>query len=159
LLLAASVVLPGCSGHPATTSSESPTSTAALIAETKYVVTGTVVVPANGSRDLVFKVDAMTQRNVRLVGWFHVTSKSENEVEVFVADDSVYQDWSQGRRITPRYNSGRTIAGDIDVKIPATTGRYHLVFNNVFSASVKYVEAQIRLEYYVPVTPTPSSSG
>jgi hypothetical protein len=152
-------LLHGCDGQHTTPSSVSPTSTVTLIAQTKYIITGTVVVPAKGSRDLIFNVDGITQENIRMVGWFHVTSQPENEIEAFVASESVYQDWRQGRRITPLYNSGRTVTADIDAKIPAKTGRYHLVFNNAFSTSAKYIEAQIKLEYYVAATPTPSSSS
>jgi hypothetical protein len=146
----------GCGGGSRPQPSTSPTPTVALVSETTNVITGTVVVPANGSRDLTFDIDATTQRNIRLVGWVHASGGSQNEIEVFVANDTDYQSWQQGRKVTPIYNSGRTTLADLDVKIPAAMTRYHLVFNNVFSSSLKYVQAQLDLEYYVPASPTPT---
>jgi len=156
LLVAVIVGLSGCGGAGVGQTSTSPTSTVGMMSQTKNIVTGTIVVPASGSRDLTFSIDGMTQRNIRLVGWFHASGGSQNEIEVFVSDDTDYQSWQQGRKVTPLYNSGRTTLADLNVKIPSSTVRYHLVFNNVFSTSLKTIEAQIDLQYYVPVSPTPA---
>ena len=137
--------------------STSPTPTENLVSQTKNVLTGTLVVPANGSRDLTFDVDGTVQHNIRLVGWIHASGGSQSEIEVFIANDTDYQSWQQGRKVTPIYNSGRTTIADLDVRIPSTMGRYHLVFNNVFSSSLKYIQAQLDLQYYAPPpTPTPT---
>ena len=158
LVVSAFFGLLGCGGGSGSRPSTSPTSTEALISQTTNIVTGTIVVPASGSRDLTFDIDATTQRNIRLVGWVHASGGSQNEIEVFVADDTDYQSWQQGRKVTPIYNSGRTTLADLDVKIPAAMVRYHLVFNNVFSSSLKYVQAQLDLQYYVPASPTPTDT-
>ncbi len=155
LLISVVFGLLSCGGS-GTQPSTSPTSTVPLVSESTNVVTGMVVVPANGSRDLTFDIDGTTQQNIRLVGWIHASGGSQNEIEVFVANDADFQSWQQGRKVTPLYNSGRTTLADLDVRIPASTVRYHLVFNNVFSSSLKYVQAQLDLEYYVPAPTTPT---
>ncbi len=157
LLVVSSLIAPlACSGSGGSKTTSSPTSTVALISQTKNVLTGTLVVPANGSRDLTFDIDGTTQSNIRLVGWIHASGGSQSEIEVFVANDSDYQTWQQGRKVTPIYNSGRTTIADLNVRIPASMGRYHLVFNNVFSSSLKYIQAQLDLQYYIPA-PTPTA--
>ncbi len=147
----------GCSGSGGAKTSTSPSPTENLISQTTNILTGTLVVPANGSRDLTFDVDGTVQHNIRLVGWIHASGGSQSEIEVFIANDTDYQSWQQGRKVTPVYNSGRTTIADLDVRIPSTMGRYHLVFNNVFSSSLKYIQAQLDLQYYAPPpTPTPT---
>ena len=155
LLLVTVVGLAGC-GRERTDQSGTPSPTVPLIKQTTNIVTGTIVVPAGGSRDLTFYVDGLEQLNIRLVGWFHASGGSGNDIEVFVANDADYQTWNQGRRVTPLYNSGRTTLGDLNVKVPSASGRYHLVFNNIFSSSLKSVQAQIDMEYSTPVSPTPT---
>lgn len=149
--------VPSCSSSGGAKTTASPSPTENLVSQTKNVLTGTLVVPANGSRDLTFDIDGTVQRNIRLVGWIHASGGSQSEIEVFIADNNGYQSWQQGRKVTPVYNSGRTTIADLDVRIPSTIGRYHLVFNNVFSSSLKYIQAQLDLQYYVPPpTPTPT---
>ena len=144
----------GCGGKGAVQTTTSPTPTVSMVSQTKNILTGTIVVPAGGSRDLTFNIDGTSQLNIRMSGWFHASGGSQNEIEMFVASDSDYQSWQQGRKVTPLYNSGRTTLGEVNIKIPSSTVRYHLVFNNVFSTSMKTIEAQIDLRYYIPVTPT-----
>ncbi len=151
------VAITGCSGSGGAKTTTSPSPTENLISQTTNILTGTLVVPANGSRDLTFDVDGTVQHNIRLVGWIHASGGSQSEIEVFIANDTDYQSWQQGRKVTPVYNSGRTTIADLDVRIPSTMGRYHLVFNNVFSSSLKYIQAQLDLQYYAPPpTPTPT---
>lgn len=147
----------GCSSSGGAKTTASPSPTENRVSQTKNVLTGTLVVPANGSRDLTIDIDGTVQHNIRLVGWIHASGGSQSEIEVFIANDNDYQSWQQGRKVTPMYNSGRTTIADLDVRIPSTMGRYHLVFNNVFSSSLKYIQAQLDLQYYAPPpTPTPT---
>jgi hypothetical protein len=148
-------VLAGCSAAGEGVSSESPP--AGFVSQTKNIITGSIVVPAWGSRDLVFEIDGLNMTGARLVGWFHASGGSDNEIEMFVADDTAFETWNQGRAVTPFYNSGKTTLGEIDVKMPSSSTRYHLVFNNIFSGSMKTIEAQIDLEYYARPSPTPGS--
>ena len=151
LVLVVVGLLWGCSASSVVT--ESPP--AGYVLQTKNIATGTIVVPAWGSRDLIFNIDGLSMANVRITGWFHASGGTDNEIETFIADDSSYQTWNQGRSIKPSYNSGKTTLADINVSMPSSTKRYHLVFNNVFSGAIKNIEAQIDLEYYVKPSANP----
>ena len=152
-VLAVLIGLLGCNSAETTTAT-APNPTVPLVARTDNIITGTIILPAGGSRDLAFYVDGTAQQNTRLVGWFQ---SSGGDVEVFVANDSDYQTWQQGRKMTPVFNSGRTTLANLNVKLPSTLGRYHLVFSNAFSRSMTSVQAQIDLQYSVAASPTPPS--
>jgi len=156
LVVAMATSLLGCAGSQAARSPTSQSPSPGMIARTISLVDGTIVVPAGSSHDAHVEVDEGTMSNAHIAGWFHASGGSQSEIEVFLVTDSDYQTWTQGRRVTPLYTSGRTTYANINVQVPASYETYHLVFNNVFSTSLKTVQAEIDLDYYVPASPTPT---
>ena len=158
LVVSIAIVLLSCTSSSAAQSPPPESSTAGTVAQTKNLINGTIVVPAGGSHDVHIETDVGTMSNVRIVGWFHASGGSQSEIEVFLASDSDYQTWTEGRSIKPLYNSGRTTFANINVGVPVSYETYHLVFNNIFSTSLKTIQAEIELDYYVPA-PTPTTTS
>ncbi len=141
-------------------STTTPFSTVGMITQSKNIASGTFIVGGGGYRDIVFNVDALSMYKVQLTGYFHVTGGAQNDIEAFIIDDTVYSSWSQGRSVTPLYNTGRKTYAEIKFDMPASSRRYHLVFNNVFSGSVKTIQAEIEMKYFIkaPTTTTDTTS-
>jgi hypothetical protein len=160
-VLLLTVVLGGCkaSGSDQTTAATSPTSSVPKIEATTNITTGTIVVPPGKWANLVFDVSVVSMSRITVEGWFHASGGAENDIEVFIAKEDDYNEWAQGRAIKPLYNTGRTTLGNINVGLSSSTERYHLVFNNIYSTSMKYIQAEIDLKYLTPrKTTTPSTS-
>ncbi len=154
-LIGIAVFLEACGGQGSTQPTTTPASvTQGMLAQTKTIVNGTVYVTARGSRDTVFQVDPTEMFNVRVTGWFHASGGSKNDIEVFICNDSDFQAWQQGRRINPVYHLAPTTMSNLNVSLPASTQRYHLVFSNTFSSSPKTVQAGITLSYAVKAPTT-----
>ena len=147
----------GCQGSGVKSTSV-PSSTTGMVAQTTNIATGQYIVLAGKWSQLTFDIAKNDMHNVVVSGWVHASGGPQNDIEVFVVNDNDYNTWVQGRQVTPVYNSGRKTMVDINFNIPSATERYHLVFNNVFSTSMKTIQAEVYLKYFVPVTPTPTTS-
>ena len=144
------LLLGGCSGEKPI--KETPTSTEGLIAQTINLSTGTSLVQGGKWRDVVFTVDS-SWKYVNIEGWFHASGGAQNDIEVFICDDTTFSDWESGRKVTPIYNTGRKTIGEIDLNLPEKWIKYHLVFSNIFANTTKYIQSQIDLKYYT-IKPT-----
>jgi hypothetical protein len=157
LCILVTVVVGGCQGSGKVPISV-PASTAGLEAKVDIITTGKILVPAGKWSQLVFDVSKSNMTNVVVNGWAHASGGPQNDIEVFIVKDDDYTTWTQGRQVTPFYNSGRKTIIEMNVNMPAATERYHLVFNNVFSTSMKTIQSEVYLKYFVKVTPTPTTS-
>jgi ribosomal protein L40E len=72
----------------------------------------------------------------------------DNDIEVYVLNETAFAAWQNGYAINSVYESGRVSKGDIQAELPAGSGAYYLIFSNKFSAkSSKSVNANVVLRY------------
>lgn len=97
--------------------------------------------------DIPFQVDTSEMRNIRVVGSFEAGGGSGNDIIALILDDMAFINWINEHQVTPLYNSGKITTADIDVSI-TISGKYHLVFHNLFSIfSSKNVAAKVDLNW------------
>jgi hypothetical protein len=149
-------MLGGCGGGKVPTK-VTPTSTEGLTAQTINLSTGTSMVKGEKWRDVEFTVDS-SWKYVSVEGWFHASGGAQNDIEIFICDDSTFSDWESGRKVTPIYNTGRKTIGEIDLSLPEKWIKYHLVFSNIFANTPKYIQSQIDLKYYTVDAATADNS-
>lgn len=110
------------------------------------IASGQVVV--NAGKILFYRIPIKDMRDVRVSGHFLALGGSGNDIEVFLAEEKEFGKWLDGQPSKAYYQSGRTTAGDIDVKLPLLNATYYLCFNNKFSVlSSKTVSADVSLFY------------
>jgi hypothetical protein len=145
-VLLTTLLLWGCSGGGSPTKI-TPTSTEGLQAHTLNLSTGTSLIQSGKWRDVVFTVES-DMKYINIEGWFHAAGGGQGDIEVFICEDYNFSDWQSGRKITPVFNTGRKTIGEINFSLPEKWIKYHLIFSNIFSDSVKTVQSQIDLKYY-----------
>ncbi len=102
----------------------------------------------NAGKILFYRIPIKDMRDVRVSGHFLALGGSGNDIEVFLAEEKEFGKWLDGQPSKAYYQSGRTTAGDIDVKLPLLNATYYLCFNNKFSVlSSKTVSADVSLFY------------
>jgi hypothetical protein len=75
-------------------------------------------------------------------------SGGNNDIEVFVLEESQYLNWQNGHKFDATYNSGRVTAGKLKIQLPQEAGAYYVVFSNRFSfITNKAVVADVKLQY------------
>ena len=83
----------------------------------------------------------------KLEGQFRATGGMRNSIEVWVMDDDEFVNWSNNHPVKALYNSQKVTQGTIEVYL-RHPGKYHIVFNNMFSLMTpKAVEASLVLKY------------
>ena len=83
--------------------------------------------------------------NPRLEGTFNA-SGANNDIEVFLLEQSQFQNWEQRNKFTAAYQSGRVTSDKLQVPLSPQGGTYYVVFSNRFSMlSNKAVVADIIL--------------
>jgi hypothetical protein len=86
--------------------------------------------------------------NVTVSGQFATKDAAGNEVQVYVLSDDAFVTWRNGYAISPYYDSGKVVQGNIHAELPVGQGTYYLVFNNNFSVkAAKTVQAEVSLRY------------
>ena len=101
-------------------------------------------IPAQTAKTCSFDVPEGL-RKVRLVGQFKATGGSGNTIEVWVMNDRQFADWQNQHSVQALYNSQKITQGSVNVFL-TNPGKYHVVFNNDFSATApKNVEANLTL--------------
>ncbi len=127
-----------------------PPIAAGLQPVSEKLVSGQTVVPAGKHFFVRFRIDPSTMRNARVVGSFHTSGGSGNDIQAVVVEETEWENWINGHKARVLYSTEKITNGKIDVPI-AQEGTYYLGFNNSFSLiSEKYVFAEIELRYDRP---------
>jgi hypothetical protein len=115
--------------------------------QSNNLINGNIVVTPGDYYDIPFLVDTNEMQNVRVVGYFAASGGSGNDIEVAILDDMAFINWINGHEVNSLYSSGKITVAEIDVSI-TTSGKYHLVFHNLFSIiSSKNVYANVDLNW------------
>jgi hypothetical protein len=86
-------------------------------------------------------------KDVHIVGAFHASGGSGNDVQAVIARDIDFENWSNGHAARLLYDSGQATAGELDIPVQGS-GNYHIAFSNKFSAiSDKNIIGEIILRY------------
>ena len=115
----------------------------------KKLLSGEYVVKAGEYRHVTFTFNPEKMENARVIGRFHASGGSGNDIEAVLADESEFENWVNADEARVLYSTGKITNGKIDVPI-TQPGTYYLVFSNVFSLLAdKEVSADIELRYLV----------
>ena len=122
--------------------------------ETPIVVTGTASVDAGGFVVYPF-ISPEDGINMQLMGTF--TTNGSDEIKVFVADETLFNQWKDGKRLffvgSVYYTSGYVTSGLIDIPQGGSTWNgngetLYIVFDNTEDSDYsKRVNADIKLTY------------
>jgi hypothetical protein len=86
--------------------------------------------------------------NVIVSGQFTTKDVAGNEIQGYVLSDDAFVTWRNGYAISPYYDSGKVLQGNIRADLPVGEGTYYFVFNNNFSPkAAKTVQAEVSLRY------------
>jgi predicted nucleic acid-binding Zn ribbon protein len=84
--------------------------------------------------------------NAQLVGSFHASGGSGNDIQAVVADPAEFENWINGHQARAYYSTEKTTDGQINLRLPP--GTYIVAFSNRFSAFTnKEVTADLELRY------------
>ena len=122
--------------------------------ETRIIVTGTASVDAGGFVVYPF-ISPEHGINMQLMGTF--TTNGSDEIKVFVADETLFNQWKDGKRLffvgSVYYTSGYVTSGLIDIPQGGSTWNgngetLYIVFDNTEDSDYsKRVNADIKLTY------------
>ena len=122
--------------------------------ETRIIVTGTASVDAGGFVVYPF-ISPEDGINMQLMGTF--TTNGSDEIKVFVADETLFNQWKDGKRLffvgSVYYTSGYVTSGLIDIPQGGSTWNgngetLYIVFDNTEDSDYsKRVNADIKLTY------------
>ncbi len=108
------------------------------------LVRGRITADSRQYYTAIFRVTA-EMKNARLKGDF---ISRTGDIFVYVFDGVAYQNWIGGATAKTLYNSGKVVAGLIDLPI-TQPGGYFIVFSNRHSwITRKLIDATVDLEYY-----------
>lgn len=111
------------------------------------LVSGQQTIEAGHYYRVRFSVDPATMLEARVVGRFHASGGTGNDIQVVLAEESEFENWINGHQARLLYATDQTTAGKIDVRI-TEAGTYCLALSNTFSLlSDKNVVADIELRY------------
>jgi hypothetical protein len=151
LLLSGALILAvaGCSGgakKPVQTNLVSTVPAPTIQHGSQDVLGGSFIVEPGKYKVFDIVVTA-TMKSATVEGTF-TASGGNNDIEVFVLDESQYMNWQNGHKFDATYTSGRVTAGKLNVQLPQEAGTYHVVFSNRFSyITNKAVVADVKLHY------------
>jgi hypothetical protein len=107
-----------------------------------------IVEPGKWKNFPVAVTDAMQHPSVE--GSF-TASGGNNDVEVFLFEESQFRNWETGHKFEATYSSGRVTAGKLKIQLPEEPGNYFVVFSNRFSyITNKAVVADVKLAFNQP---------
>ncbi len=111
------------------------------------LASGQTVVRAGKYIRWKFTVDTDKMQDFRVVGGFHASGGSGNDIQVVLAEESEFENWINGHQARVLYSTGKTTTGKIAVQI-FEPGTYILAFSNTFSVLTdKDVFAEVELRY------------
>jgi len=110
------------------------------------VLGGSFIVEPGKYKTFTVAVTA-AMKNPSVEGNF-TASGGNNDIEVFVLEESQYLNWQNGHKFDATYSSGRVTAGKLKIQLPQEPGTYCVVFSNRFSyITNKAVVADVKLQY------------
>jgi hypothetical protein len=117
-----------------------------LSASSKPLLEGQIAVGPGQYRYWRFEV-ASSMLTPRVMGNFHASGGSGNDIEAVVAEWGECENWLNGHQAQVRYTSGKVTNGSIDVAL-RDAGSYCLAFSNKMAlVSGKTVTGDIALRY------------
>lgn len=152
LLLSGALIfaVAGCGGgekKPVQTNLVNPTVPAPTIQHGSQDVLGGSFIVEPGKYK-VFNVAVTAAMKYPTVEGTFTASGGNNDIEVFVLDESQYMNWQNGHKFDATYSSGRVTAGKLNIQLPQEPGTYYVVFSNRFSyITNKAVVADVKLHY------------
>ncbi len=115
----------------------------------KPLLSGEVAISPQQVRYWQFAIDP-SMINVHVVGSFHASGGSGDDIEATIAEKGQCENWIKGHQAQVLYASGKVTNADVDVPIQQA-GVYRLAFSNRMALlSTKTVAGAITLQYYVP---------
>ena len=148
LLLMALVLL--LSGWWLSTSSGTPAQQIREVASgahTEAITEKTLAVGPHSFSSFKFSVPSGAV-NVIVSGQFTTKDASGNEIQAYVLSEDAFVTWRNGYAISPYYDSGKVLQGNMRAELPVGEGTYYFVFNNNFSPkAAKTVQAEANLRY------------
>jgi len=124
-------------------------SSSALRPFSKPMLLGSVAVPSLQVQYWEFEISP-TMTNAHLVGSFHASGGSGNDIEAAVASWGECENWINGHQAQVLYASGKVTNGTLDVPI-RQAGTYCLAFSNKMALlSPKTVSGSVELQYLLP---------
>jgi hypothetical protein len=116
-------------------------------AHTEAITERTLAVGAHSYSSFKFSVPPGAV-HVVVSGQFTAKDSTGNEIQAFVLSDDAFVTWRNGYAISPYYDSGKVLQGNIRAELPVGEGTYYFVFNNNFSPkAAKTVQTEVSLHY------------
>jgi hypothetical protein len=116
-------------------------------AHTEAITERTLTVGSHSYSSFKFSVPAGAV-NVIVSGQFTTKDAAGSEIQAYVLSDEAFVTWRNGYAISPYYDSGKVLQGNIRAELPIGEGTYYFVFNNNFSPkAAKTVQAEVNLRY------------
>lgn len=133
--------------EPTTTRSQTESSAPVLQPVTEKLFTGQVVVRAGGHVYRKFAIDPTRMQDARVVGSFHASGGSGNDIQAVLTEESEFENWINGHQARVLYSTDKVTNGKFDVAI-TQAGTYYVAFSNAFSLLTdKDVFAEVDLRY------------
>ena len=115
----------------------------------KKLISGDLVVNPAATRYVTFKVETAGIVDPHVVGNFHVSGGTGNDIRAVLAEWGECENWMNGHQARVLYSTGKTTNGRVNAAI-TEPGTYCIGFSNMFSVfSAKTVTADIELRYLI----------
>lgn len=97
-----------------------------------------------------FRVDPATMQDAHVVGSFHASGGSGNDIQAVIAEEDEFENWINGHKARVLYSTEKVTNGRFDVPI-TEGGTYFMAFDNTFALLTdKDVFAEVELSYLTP---------
>jgi hypothetical protein len=96
----------------------------------------------------VFEILVRSEMKAPRVEGTFTASGANNDIEVFLLEETQFLNWQNRHQFRSAYTSGRVTADRLRIDLDAEAGKYFIVFSNRFSIiSTKGVVADVRLRH------------
>ena len=113
----------------------------------QVLLADTLQIGAGERKAWEIKIDTDAMKNCVLTGAFRAYGGSGNDIRVLILDEMNYQNFWNGHKASPMYDSGVLTTSTMKVPVPES-GVYHLILENTFSVlSGKVVILSLLAEY------------
>ncbi len=115
----------------------------------RILLNGTMSVDSSSYWYLQFVVPPDSNQ-IRVSGNFTVSGFNGSEIRIYIMSESNFKKGNfpeYGGSFKSNYDSGLVTSANFDVAL-SSGGTYYLVFDNIFSNSLKRVDARANLSYY-----------
>ena len=141
------VVVSRLNYEPPPTGSQAENPTPVLQPVSEKLFSGQSVVRAGKYVFVKFQVDPEKMHGPRVLGTFHASGGSGNDIQAVIAEESEFENWVNGHQARVLYSTDKLTNGKFDVSI-IEAGTYYLAFSNTFSLLTdKDVFAEVELRY------------